>query len=185
MEIMKFDNLKEELLSKIDTSLKFAESLDKTAEFEIYLVYQNESSVNINQGVVQASDGVLAGSAVRVATGTTGHKKVSFTTASGLELSRIKKNINEALSLNKSLSVEDPRFESFSYPSNESGNEGILCKDVLTVKTSDLVPKCASMIKDAKSVDPRIKVVEAEMRLTLLMVMIEKLAIFGIKQEKK
>ncbi|MFX0086597.1 MAG: TldD/PmbA family protein [Candidatus Hodarchaeota archaeon] len=160
---MEFDNLKDELLSKLDTSLKFSESLDKSADFEIYLVYQNESSVNINQGVVQASDGVLAGSAVRVSTGTTGHKKVSFTTASGLELNRIKKNIKEALSLNKSLSVEDPRFKSFSYPSNRSGKEGVLCKDILNVTTSDLIPKCVTMIEEAKSVDPRIKVVEAEM----------------------
>ncbi|GAG70306.1 unnamed protein product, partial [marine sediment metagenome] len=160
---MEFENLNDELLSKIEASLKFARTLDRDAEFEIYLAYKTESSVNINQGVVHASDGVLAGSAVRVASGTADHKKVSFTSSTGLTQERIKKNIEQSLSLNKSLTIEDPRFKSFAYPSNESGKEGILCNDILTVTTSDLVPKCTTMIKDAKSVDSRIKVVEASM----------------------
>ncbi|MHA1969669.1 MAG: TldD/PmbA family protein [Candidatus Hodarchaeales archaeon] len=160
---MEFETLNDELLSKVETSLKYARSLDQNAEFEVYLAYRTESSVNINQGVVQASDGVLAGSAVRVALGTEGHKKVSFSSSTGLDLDRIKKNIEQSLSLNKSLTIEDPRFKSFAYPSHESGKEGIICHDILTITTSDLVPKCTTMIKDAKSVHPQIKVVEASM----------------------
>jgi PmbA protein len=161
--MMEFETLNDELLSKVETSLKYARSLDQNAEFEVYLAYRTESSVNINQGVVQASDGVLAGSAVRVALGTEGHKKVSFSSSTGLDLDRIKKNIEQSLSLNKSLTIEDPRFKSFAYPSHESGKEGIICHDILTITTSDLVPKCTTMIKDAKSVHPQIKVVEASM----------------------
>lgn len=162
---MEFETLNDELLSKIEASLKFARTLDRDAEFEIYLAYKTKSSVNINQGVVQASDGVLAGSAVRVASGTAGHKKVSFTSSTGLELKRIKKNIEQSSSLNKNLTIEDPRFKSFAYPSEKSGKEGIISNDILTVTTSDLVPKCTTMIKDAKSVDSRIKTVEASMEV--------------------
>ena len=41
--MMEYDNLNDELLSVIDTSLKYAKSLDSTAEFEIFIHYESSS----------------------------------------------------------------------------------------------------------------------------------------------
>ncbi|MFX1249992.1 MAG: TldD/PmbA family protein [Promethearchaeota archaeon] len=160
---MEFENLKDELLATIDTSLKFAKTVDNKAEFEIYLFFQNQASISINQGIVQASDGIVAGSAVRVVKGSPKHKKLSFTSASGLDIHRIKKNIEEAVSVNDAINVEDSRFESFCAPKTPVGKEGVLADEILEVTSSDLVPKSLVMINEAESVDERIKQVSTSL----------------------
>ncbi|MFX0062556.1 MAG: TldD/PmbA family protein [Candidatus Hermodarchaeota archaeon] len=160
---MEFENLKDELLATIDTSLKFTKTVDNKAEFEIYLYFQNQANISINQGVVQASDGIVAGSAIRVVKGSSKHKKISFTSASGLDIHRIKKNIEEAVFVNNAVNVEDRRFESFCTPKTPVGKEGVLADEILAVTSSDLVPKCLAMIKEAESVDERIKQVSTSM----------------------
>ncbi|MHA1168879.1 MAG: TldD/PmbA family protein [Candidatus Hodarchaeales archaeon] len=163
---MEFENLKSELLSKIDTSLKYAVSIAGAADVELYLFYRNEAKVNIEEGVVSASDGQIAGNAVRLATGSEGHKKISFSSSSGLDIDQIKKNIKEALSLNRSMTIEDNRFKSFCFP-EKPGKEGPLSDEILSFSGDRLPTRCAGIIKDAKSVDNRIKTVEVEARVFL------------------
>ncbi|MFX0093178.1 MAG: TldD/PmbA family protein [Candidatus Hodarchaeota archaeon] len=160
---MDFDNLKDELLAIIDTSLKFARTIDNKAEFEIFLFFQNQAKININQGVVDASDGIVAGSAVRTVKGATKHKKVSFASASGLDINQIKTNIEEASAVNNAMRVEDNRFESFCAPKTSVGKEGILSDEILKVTAGDLMPKTIALIKDAESVDARIKQISISM----------------------
>ncbi|MCK5265720.1 MAG: hypothetical protein KAR03_08940, partial [Candidatus Thorarchaeota archaeon] len=83
---MNFDNIKDELLSVTDTGLKYAKSLDSTSEFEFFVYFQNKITVEIDQGVVSAIDGAVAGTAVRAAKG----KQVGFAVASGVSADRVK-----------------------------------------------------------------------------------------------
>jgi len=151
---MEYDSVKEEMLSRIDTALKYAKSVDKNAECEIYLLYINSCNVRIQDGVVTADDGIKAGTAVRVAKG----KKVSFAPSSGIELDSIKKSIQEATAIVQKLSVEDPRFDSFCPPSG-AGKEGVFCSDILDVDSAYLIKAADNMISEAKSVDEVVKAV--------------------------
>lgn len=157
---MEFDNLKSELQSIIDSALKYAKSQSTKYEFDIYLHYQNKANININQGVVDSSDGIVAGNAIRVVTGSPKEKKISFTSSSGIDIDRVKKNIKEAISLNNAFKVTDPRWQSFPDPQS-SGKEGNLSNDILSTETSDLVPVALSLIDEARSVDKRISTVGA------------------------
>jgi PmbA protein len=162
---MELENLKSELKSQVDTGLKFARSLDSEAQFEIFLYFMNRSNLKILEGIVEANDGLISGNAVKVARKTSDNKfRVSFTSSSGSDIERIKKNIQECYSTNRSLTVEDRRFQSFCYPKNE-GKEGILSDELLAINTSDLVPYSQLIIKDAKAVDERIKTVGTSMIL--------------------
>ncbi|MHA2332212.1 MAG: TldD/PmbA family protein [Candidatus Hodarchaeales archaeon] len=156
---MEFETLKDELLAKADSAIKFGRSLDNSAEFEVFLYYMNDGRVSINQGVVQASDGIAAGNAVRVIKGPKSNKKTSFSSSSSLDLDHIKSNMKEALSLNNALTIIDKRLESFCEP-KKPGNEGIFGEDILSLSTSDLLPKCSAIIKDASETDDRIKFME-------------------------
>ncbi|MFW9768801.1 MAG: TldD/PmbA family protein [Candidatus Thorarchaeota archaeon] len=153
---MEFDNLKDELLSVTDTGLKYAGSLDSSAEFEIFVSYQNEVSASISQGIVTAKDGATAGAAVRAAKG----KRIGFAVASGVSPDRIKLATREALSIINSIDVEDVRFRGFSDPRGK-GKEGAFCDDILSIESKDLIKSCEEIIDEAKAVDERIKVVSA------------------------
>ncbi len=154
---MEFDNLKDELLSATDTGIKYAKSLDSSAEFEIFVFYENKISTSIDQGVVTASDGATAGTAVRAAKG----KRIGFAVASGVSTERIKLTAREALAIIDSVDVEDERFQGFSDPQG-SGKEGAFPKEVLSIETEDLIKQCEQQIEEAKAVDPRAKVISAE-----------------------
>ncbi|MFX0151810.1 MAG: hypothetical protein ACFFAJ_13565, partial [Candidatus Hodarchaeota archaeon] len=162
---MEFENLKSELKSQLDTGLKFARSLDSEAQFEIFIYFMNKSNLKILEGMVEANDGLISGNAVKVAKKTSNNKfRVSFTSSSGNDLERIKKNIQECYSTNRSLTVKDKRFQSFCHPIEE-GKEGILSDDLLAITTSDLVPYSQLIIEEAKAVDERIKTVGTSMIL--------------------
>ena len=154
---MEFDNLKDELLSVTDTGLKYAKSLDSSAEFEIFVSYQNYVEASIAQGIVTAQDGASAGTAVRAAKG----KRVGFAVASGISPKRIELAAKEALSIINSVNVEDERFDGFSDPKG-SGKEGAYTKEILSIGSADLITSCEEIIEEAKSVDERVKVVEAQ-----------------------
>ncbi|MFX0208353.1 MAG: hypothetical protein ACFFDT_20380, partial [Candidatus Hodarchaeota archaeon] len=163
--MIEFENLKSELQSQIDTGLKFARSLDSEAQFEIFIYFMNRSNLKILEGIVEANNGMISGNAVKVAKKTPDNKfRVSFTSSSGSDLGRIKKNIEECYSTNQSLTVEDKRFQSFCYPKKE-GKEGILSEELLAITTSDLVPYSQLIIDEAKAVDERIKAVGTSMIL--------------------
>ncbi|MHA1613545.1 MAG: hypothetical protein ACTSYJ_01795, partial [Candidatus Thorarchaeota archaeon] len=154
---MNFDNIKDELLSVTDTGLKYAKSLDSTSEFEFFVYFQNKITVEIDQGVVSAIDGAVAGTAVRAAKG----KQVGFAVASGVSADRVKLAAKEALSIIQSVKVEDDRFQGFADPKG-SGKEGAYSDDILALGTDDLIKKCEMVIKEARAVDPRAKVVSSE-----------------------
>ena len=106
---MEYENLKDELLSTVDSGLKYARTVDGKAEFELYLFYEHTTRVKIAQGVVDATDGNVEGNAVRVAK----EKSVSFASSSGISVERIKRSINEAITSLRSVSIKDERFKGF------------------------------------------------------------------------
>jgi len=154
---MEFDNLKDELLSTTDTGLKYAKSLDSSAEFEVFVFYENRKSAKIDQGIVSAKDGAVAGTAVQAAKG----KRIGFAVSSGVSPDRIKLAANEALSIINKVNVEDERFQGFSDPKGV-GKEGAFPEEVLSIETDDLIKYCEQQIEEAKTVDQRVKVVIAE-----------------------
>ena len=66
---MEYENLKDELLSTVDTGLKYARTVDTEAEFELYLFYQNKAGVSITQGDVEASEGIIDSYCINLASG--------------------------------------------------------------------------------------------------------------------
>lgn len=154
---MEFENVKDELLSVVDTGLKYVKTLDASAEFEIFVYYQNENMARIDQGIVTAKDGATAGTAVRAAKG----KSIGFAVASGVSNERIKLAGREALAIIKGVSVEDERFQGFPDPKG-SGKEGSFPEEVLTLETEDLIKSCEEQIEEARGVDERAKVITTE-----------------------
>ncbi len=148
---MEFDNLKEELLSVVDTGLKYGRNLDSSIELEIYMFYESNAEAEIAQGVVTAKDGVTTGNAVRAARG----KQVGFACASGIASDRVKFSVNEAISIIDAVSVEDERFSGFCDPKSP-GNEGLVSDEILAQGVEDLLGYCQEMMKDATGVDDRV-----------------------------
>jgi len=153
--MMEFDNLNSELLSNVDSALKYAHRTNSEVAYEIYLYYAHKSSMEINQGVVESSDGVVAGNAVRVVGGSN-EKKISFSSSSGVDLERIQANIKEALAFNNALKITDSRFHSFPDPI-PGGVEGILSNEIIIASVVDLLPMSQKVVSEAKEVDERIK----------------------------
>ncbi|TFH05923.1 MAG: TldD/PmbA family protein [Candidatus Thorarchaeota archaeon] len=154
---MNFDDLTNELLSVTDTGLKYAKSLDNSAEFEIYVYYNNKIVAEIAQGIVAAKSGAVAGTAVRASIG----KQIGFAVASGVSPDRVKLATKEALSIIRSVKVEDDRFQGFADPMG-SGKEGAYHDDILAIGTDDLIKNCELVIKEATEVDERVKVVSSK-----------------------
>ena len=154
--MMEYDNLNDELMSVIDTSLKYAKSLDSVADFEVFIHYESSSEAEIDQGVVTAKDGVVAGNAVRA---TKGHR-VGFACASGIDLDRVKLSAREALSIIDTISVKDDRFKGFCEP-RKPGREGVFAKEILELGTDDLIEHSLQLVKEAQETDPKAKIVNA------------------------
>jgi len=154
--MMEYDNLNDELLSVIDTSLKYAKSLDSAAEFEIFIHYESSSETEIDQGVVTAKDGVIAGNAVRAAKG----QRVGFACASGIDLDRVKLSAREALSIIDTISVEDDRFKGFCEP-RKPGREGVFAREILELGTDDMIEYSLQLVEEARETDPKAKIVNA------------------------
>jgi PmbA protein len=153
--VMEYENLKGELLSSVDTGLKYARTVDRAAEFELYLFYQNSAKVNIKQGVVEASDGIMEGNAVRVAK----KNSVSFASSSGISNNRIKRSINEAVASLKSVSIKDTRFKGFCEPKNP-GAEGIFASEILDLGKEELIKYARGLVTDGQEFDNRILMTE-------------------------
>ena len=149
--MMEFEKIKDTLLAEVDSGLKFARSLDSTAEVEIYLLYRNQSSVKISQGTVEANDGIVAGTAVRVAK----DQCVSFSSSSGVSTDRIKLSIKEAFASLKAVSVKDERFQGFLDPMRP-GREGKFSSDILELTTDDLISAAKQLGADATSADEKV-----------------------------
>jgi PmbA protein len=154
---MEYDTIKDDLLSTTDTGLKYATSLDSSAEFEVFLYFESEMRAEISQGVVKAKDGIVMGNAVRAAKG----KRVGFACASGIDIERVKLSAREALGIVNSISVEDDRFQGFCDPS-PPGKDGLFAKEILELDTDYLLKSCSELISDAKEVDERAKISQGE-----------------------
>lgn len=148
---MEYEKIKDTLLAEVDTGLKFAQSLDKTAEFEIYLYYRSNSNVVIKQGVVEATDGIVTGTAVRAAK----KQRVSFSSSSGISSARIKRSLQEAVSSLKSMSEKDSRFKGFCDP-KPPGKEGKFTSEILSLSTEDLVKYTLQIMGDMTNTNGRI-----------------------------
>lgn len=148
---MEFDEIKDSLLSEVDTGLKFANSLDKAAEFEIYLYYRSESNVEIKQGVVEATDGIVAGTGVRA----TRDQKLSFASSSGISSNHVKRALQDAVSSLKATSEKDARFKGFCEP-KPPGNEGKFAPEILELTTDDLVGFSLQLIGDMTKANGRL-----------------------------
>ncbi len=148
---MQFDKIKDTLLAEVDTGLKFAKSLDKNVEYEIYLHYRSDSNVKIKQGVVEATDGILTGTAVRAVK----DQRVSFSASSGISQDQIKRSIQEAVISLKATSEKDVRFRGFC-DLKPPGKEGKFAPAILELTTDDLVKFCLQIIGDTTNVKTRI-----------------------------
>ncbi len=154
---MDYENVKDEMLSAVDTGLKFATKLDGSAEYEVYVYYRNVARAEIDQGVVTAKDGIVAGNAVRAAKG----KRIGFACASGASADRVKVSVKEALSIADRVTAEDDRFQGFCEP-KKPGRECRFSKEILSIGVEDLLRHGQEMIDEARLVDPRVKVAGAQ-----------------------
>ncbi len=154
---MEFENLKTELLSLVDSGLKYARNVDKEAEFELYLFYQNKAVARIAQGVVDASDGIVEGNAVRVEK----QHALSFASSSGISIDRIRRSIGEALASLRSISIKDERFKSFCEP-KKPGVEGALSNEILNLNKEELINYARKTVEEGQAFDKRIQTVGGE-----------------------
>ena len=158
---MEYENLKDELLSAIDTGLKFARTVDEEAEFELYLFFQNRAKANIKQGVVEATDGIAKGNAVRVAK----QNCISFASSSGISSGRIRRSINEAVAGLRSVSIKDERFKGFCEP-KKPGKEGTFESEILGLGNEELIGYAKDLVKDGQEFDSRILMAEGSCSAT-------------------
>jgi len=154
---MEYENLKDELLSAVDAGLKHAREADKEAEFELYLFYRSNAKVNIKQGAVEATDGVVDGNAVRVAK----QKRVSFASSSGISTDRIRQSINEAVASLRLGSFIDARFKGFCEP-KKPGREGMFTSKILDLSKEDLIEYASSLVKAGQEFDKRILMAQSD-----------------------
>ena len=146
-----YANLKGELLSVLDSGLKSARKKDQEAEFEIYVFYKHSTRVDVKQGVVEATDGLVEGNAVRVAK----RKSVSFASSSGISVDRIEHSLDEAISSLRAVSVKDERFRGFCEPL-KPGREGVFSSEILSLSKDQLIKYADGLVKEAKEFDSRV-----------------------------
>jgi PmbA protein len=154
--MMHYDNLKDELLSAVDAGLKFARTVDREAEFEVYVFYQNMANVDIKQGVVNATDGIVKGNSVRMAK----QSRVSFASASGISVESVERSINEAAATLKAVSIKDVRFKGFCEP-KKPGKEGTFASEILNLDREQLIAYANGLVKEGLETDKRILVAES------------------------
>ncbi|MFW9908031.1 MAG: TldD/PmbA family protein [Candidatus Thorarchaeota archaeon] len=150
--MMEYDTIKDELLAVADSGLKYTKTLNPDADFEIFIIYENSAQASIDQGVVTAKDGAVAGNAVRVAIG----RRIGFACSSGVSEERVKLSAREALDIISSVNVEDDRFKSFCDPISPA-KESAFDKSILDIGIDELIKDSAYIAKEAKATDDRIK----------------------------
>jgi PmbA protein len=146
-----YENLNDELLSILDSELKSAKKTDKEAEFEIYIYYRHSTRVDVKQGIIEATDGLVEGNAVRVAR----QNSISFASSSGISKERIRRSVNEALGSLRAVSVKDERFQKFC-EQLKPGGEGIFSSEILNLSKDTLIEYADNLVKEAKQFDSRV-----------------------------
>jgi len=148
---MEYEKIKDALLAEVDSGLKFANTLDQRADFELFLYYRSESNVEIKQGVVEATDGIVAGNAIRAAK----DQRVSFSASSGIAPNQIRRSVHNAVASLKATSEKDTRFKGFCEP-KPPGKEGKFAHEILDLTTDDLVKLSLQLIGDMTNVNGRV-----------------------------
>jgi PmbA protein len=154
--IVEYDSIKDELLALVDTGLKKAKSVDKEADFEIFLYYENKSEVKIQQGAVFANAGSVVGTAVRAAK----NQSIGFACSSGITPERIELAIQEAYAIADKISVKDERFKGFN-ENGKAAKEGLLADDIINLEIDQMIRDCQTIIDDASALDDQIIAVNA------------------------
>ncbi len=136
------------MLSVVDSGLKSGKKKDKEAQFEIYIYYRHSTRVDVKQGVVEATDGLIEGNAVRVAK----RNSISFASSSGISKERIERSLDEAIASLKAVSVKDERFKGFCEPL-KPGKEGASASEILNLSKDTLIEYADNLVKEAKQFD--------------------------------
>lgn len=148
---MHYNDIKESLLSTVDTGLKYAGSLRKGVDFEIFLLYEYQMKANIAQGNITVMERPLAGVAVRAAKG----NKIAFSSSSSIDTKTVKSIIQDALHTLDKTTVKDDKFQGFCDPQTP-GKDGHMSDKILELDIEDLIIACQTMVNDAQSYDPRV-----------------------------
>ncbi len=148
---MSYENLNDELLSVLDSGLKSAQKKDREAQFEIFLYYRHSTRVDVKQGVVEATDGLIEGNGVRVAK----RNSVGFASSSGISKERIERSLDEATASLRAVSVKDERFKGFCEPL-KPGKEGIFASEILNLSKDTLIKYADNLVREAKQFDRRV-----------------------------
>ncbi|MEA2071715.1 MAG: TldD/PmbA family protein [Asgard group archaeon] len=147
---MKFDTIKDELLALADTGVKYAK--DKGADqAEIYISSNNQMTLQNQSGMINARNGLNEGVGIRVSL----DNKLGFAAMSGLTDESIKNAITEALTVARNVQQENEGFESFA-TKNQSGKDGIIDDDIITLSTEDAVKYANTVFLEAKDFDKRV-----------------------------
>ncbi len=146
-----YQNAKDELLSTVDTGIKYARTVDAEAEFEIYLFLRNVARATVDQGVVDSADGIVEGNAVRVAR----RNSVSFASSSGLSMERLRRSVDEAIASMRSVNIRDERFKGFC-ESKKPGREGAFADVILQLDKERLIEYADELVKDGREFDKRV-----------------------------
>ncbi|NHJ46682.1 MAG: TldD/PmbA family protein [Asgard group archaeon] len=147
---MKFDTIKDDLLSIADTGLKYAKNKGAD-QAEIYVSSQNQVKVQNQSGIIDARDGLNEGIGVRVAIG----KKLGFAATSSITDEALKFAIAEAISVVKSVTEENVGFESFA-GKLKPAKDGIIDENIVSLSTEEIVNSTNEMFMETKNHDKRI-----------------------------
>jgi PmbA protein len=147
---MKFDTVKDDLLSIVDTGLKYAKSKGAD-QAEIYASSQNNVKVQNVQGIILARDGLNEGIGVRVAIG----KKLGFAATSSLADEALKQAVAEAISVAKSVKEENVGFESLP-KKLKPAKDGIVDDKIVNLTAEEIVNSTNEMFTATQEYDKRI-----------------------------
>lgn len=145
------ETLADELSSLADTGVKKA--LTRGAEeAEIFLSHVGTLVIRVTTGIVEAREGASRGIGVRVVA----DGKVGFAATSGIDETKVKGTIEEALEVAKIRPV-DPRFKHFADPISKASKDGIIDDAVLEFTNADALEEVNNISKAAFEFDKRIK----------------------------
>ena len=144
-----FEDWKSELLAKIDTGLKYGNSLGADG-VEIYLNKIDSLNVNFNSGLIDAKQGGSIGVGCRCLS----DKKIGFASASGISDSEIKFALKTALDVAK-VSQIDSRWKSF-VQNPETGKEGIIDTKLIELSPEEVTKDTLTIYDEVKKYDSRI-----------------------------
>ncbi|MCG3219483.1 MAG: hypothetical protein KAR35_10775, partial [Candidatus Heimdallarchaeota archaeon] len=144
-----FDDLKTDLLARIDRGIKHGSSVGAEA-VEVYIINTENLNINMQSGMIDATQGGQVGVGARVAIG----KKIGFASASGISDDAVNYAIESALRVAK-YTQEDEKWHSFVH-NTDDGQEGIIDDSVLEITSEEAVSGANQIFMEAKQYDERV-----------------------------